>query len=265
MNIKKRLGPSLIIVVVTVLCILLGRPSRVLFFLALAIASSYELQTVLTQAEYPSSKCLLIFYIALQAVLCWMDCPAGWMIVLFFGAVFAAIFWGILDPRKGEKFVMTELFLLVWPFALYAVILYAAASEEWMMTMALGILGTWACDCMALVGGGLFGKHPLAPAVSPHKTWEGTLIGAASSLVVGMLIAAVFGWNFWMCALTACIASSFGQIGDLAASLLKRFTGVKDYSHFIPEHGGIMDRMDSLLFSIPAAYLCVKVFVQGAW
>lgn len=129
------------------------------------------------------------------------------------------------------------------------------------MTMTLGILGTWACDCMALVGGKAFGRHPLAPVVSPHKTWEGTIIGAVSSLAAGMLVSAILGWDFWLCSLTALFSSSVGQIGDLAASLIKRFAGVKDYSHFIPEHGGIMDRMDSLLFAIPAAYLCVRLFL----
>ena len=55
-------------------------------------------------------------------------------------------------------------------------------------------------------------------------------------------------------------ASSFGQVGDLAASVVKRMAGVKDYGHLMPEHGGIMDKMDSMLFAIPAAYFCLYLF-----
>jgi phosphatidate cytidylyltransferase len=61
----------------------------------------------------------------------------------------------------------------------------------------------------------------------------------------------------WLCIVTALVASSFGQVGDLAASLLKRMVGIKDYSNLIPGHGGMMDRADSLLFSIPVAWFCL--------
>lgn len=64
---------------------------------------------------------------------------------------------------------------------------------------------------------------------------------------------------FWLCVVTALLASTMGQIGDLAESLVKRMIGVKDFSNLIPGHGGMFDRADSLLFSIPTAYLCLTV------
>ena len=266
MDIKKRLIPCVIIVVATLGCVLLGRFTRVLFFLALAVVSAYELQNVLFEAGMPTSKCLMIAYIVLQAMLCWCRASAAWMVALFGAAAFAAMFWGILKPERGTRFVSANLFALLWPFGFFAVILHAAASKAWLPVLTLAVLGTWACDSMALVGGKYFGKTKLAPTVSPHKTWEGAIVGGASAIVAGMLMSWILGRaigvGFFGCVLTAFVASCFGQIGDLAASLVKRTAGVKDYGHLMPEHGGIMDKMDSMLFAIPAAYFLL--YILGA-
>ena len=127
-------------------------------------------------------------------------------------------------------------------------------------------LSSWVCDSFALFGGIRFGKHKVAPQVSPHKTWEGCVCGAASSLAVGLALwlLPVFPEVGLVTALATCfIASSLGQIGDLAESLLKRMIGVKDFSNLIPGHGGMFDRADSLLFSIPAAYICLHIAGLG--
>ena len=259
--IKKRLLPCVIIVVVTAVCVLLSRPTRILFFLALAVVSAFELQNVLFQAELPSSKTLTIVYITAQTVLCWAGAPVKYMAVVFGAAAFAALFWVVLKPVRGAKFAVANLFALVWPFGFYTVIIHAAASDDWLPVLALAVLGTWACDCMALLGGKFFGRHKLAPVVSPHKTWEGAVTGAVFAAVAGVLISLVFGWNMRLCVVVTLISSTFGQVGDLTASLFKRMAGVKDYGHLMPEHGGIMDKMDSMLFSIPVAYLCVLAYM----
>ena len=102
-----------------------------------------------------------------------------------------------------------------------------------------------------------------APSVSPNKTGEGCICGAISSVVTGVIVYYLSQlWlpiPFWLCVVTALLASTMGQIGDLAESLVKRMIGVKDFSNLIPGHGGMFDRADSLLFSIPTAYLCLTV------
>ena len=112
-----------------------------------------------------------------------------------------------------------------------------------------------------MFGGKWFGKHKVAPLVSPNKTVEGCISGAVSSLFVGLIVYFIFKdqhtLSVWLCMGTAFLASTMGQIGDLAESLLKRMIGVKDFSNLIPGHGGMFDRADSLLFSIPTAYLCL--------
>ena len=264
MNIKKRLLPAALIVIITFGCILLSRVTRALFFTALAVMSAYELDSVLREAELPGNKWLWGAYILLQAGLCFSGAPALVMVVLFFLAAFAAIFVVILRPDKGGRYAAASLFGLVWPFGFYAVVLHAAASEAWLPVLMISILGTWACDSMALIGGKLLGKHKLAPEVSPNKTWEGAIIGGLSAVLAGWLISLILQGYYPVPALPCMIvtfaASCFGQAGDLAASLFKRMAGVKDYGDLMPEHGGVMDKMDSMLFSIPAAYLGLYLF-----
>jgi phosphatidate cytidylyltransferase len=113
----------------------------------------------------------------------------------------------------------------------------------------------WAGDIAAYYGGRAFGVRKLAPTVSPAKTVEGALAGLAASAAVaaagsaGLWAGPTLPW-----ALVGGLLGIAGQVGDLAESLLKRSLGVKDSGHLIPGHGGLLDRLDSLLFAVPALY-----------
>ena len=100
MNIKKRFGPAVLIVVVTLGCTLLSRFTRVLFFLALAIASAYELRQVLEKANMPVSMGLPVAYIAAHAALCWFRASNAWMEALFMMAAAAALCWTVIRPPR---------------------------------------------------------------------------------------------------------------------------------------------------------------------
>ena len=123
---------------------------------------------------------------------------------------------------------------------------------------------TWANDTCAYFAGRLFGRHKLHPAVSPNKTWEGFAGGAVGS-VAGMFIArwvAFPGLITVDCVALGLLGAVLGPLGDLCESLLKRAHGVKDSGTLIPGHGGLLDRVDALLFNAPAVYLYV-VAVRG--
>jgi len=116
------------------------------------------------------------------------------------------------------------------------------------------LLIVWVCDSAAYYFGRMFGRRPLAPVVSPKKTWEGTIGGLVAATLFG---AAAGTWWFLpelgpvRGALAGALASTAGQIGDLVESLWKRGAGVKDSGTFLPGHGGFYDRIDSLLFAAP--------------
>lgn len=121
-------------------------------------------------------------------------------------------------------------------------------------------LGTWASDTFAYFSGSFFGKHKLCPTISPKKTIEGFMGG----LIGTMLVVALLGWSLsfsvpMMLVLGASMAI-VATIGDLAESIIKRYTGVKDSGHIIPGHGGVLDRFDSVMFTAPFVYYFIQVF-----
>ena len=125
-------------------------------------------------------------------------------------------------------------------------------------------LSSWGCDTSAYCVGMLLGKHKLAPVLSPKKSIEGAVGGVVGSALLGLAYGAYFGHNMEevanpmvACAIACAIAAVISQIGDLAASAIKRNHNIKDYGHLIPGHGGILDRFDSMIFTAPAIYFAV--------
>lgn len=120
----------------------------------------------------------------------------------------------------------------------------------------LSIALNWVGDSAAYFVGRAFGRHKLAPVVSPKKTWEGSIASVAGSVVFGFVFAwfAMPGTPLWLIAMVCTLANIAGQLGDLSESALKRGAGMKDSGTMLPGHGGWLDRVDSTLFAVPAAY-----------
>jgi len=118
------------------------------------------------------------------------------------------------------------------------------------------IITVWAGDIIALFSGTLFGKHKLYPKISPNKTYEGLLGAIAGSVIIGLLFAFFFlpYFNKGICILVTIGMGILGQLGDFTESMLKRSAQVKDSGSLFPGHGGVLDRIDSFLFSTP--FLC---------
>ena len=126
----------------------------------------------------------------------------------------------------------------------------------------------WGTDTFAYFSGVFFGKHKMAPVISPKKTWEGAIGGVllAAAMNVGVyFVASKFfsapftGWEWYAVIPISIILSVLSIFGDLSASVIKRNYGIKDYGNLIPGHGGVMDRIDSAVFVIPAMYAIVSV------
>ncbi|PPK98510.1 phosphatidate cytidylyltransferase [Kineococcus xinjiangensis] len=185
--------------------------------------------------------------------------------------VAAVLLWrltGHTSPEPGVARVLPvadvagAVFITTYaPFlAGFAMLMLAEPDGPWRILVF--ILCAVASDIGGFVAGVLFGRHPMAPSVSPKKSWE----GMAGSVVLGAVTGAVavplaLHGSWWVGALLGVAAVLSATVGDLSESLLKRDLGIKDMSNLIPEHGGIMDRLDSLLPTAPVIYLVLHLAV----
>src|SRR5271156_6633537 len=130
----------------------------------------------------------------------------------------------------------------------------------WLLLFALVI--TWAGDTAAYFAGRAFGRHALAPHLSPKKTWEGSLAGLAASIVVSVIFQRWLHVGIAYLVGMAVVGNVAGQVGDLLESAYKRSAGVKDSGAMLPGHGGVLDRIDALILAFPVVwYYWILTFV----
>lgn len=134
----------------------------------------------------------------------------------------------------------------------------APSGLEW---MALTLLITWVADSGAYFVGMSVGRHKFFPRLSPKKTWEGTIAGWLCGVATALLIGALVRLSFVHSLVLGGLVSTFLPLGDLAVSMMKRQVGVKDSSGLIPGHGGMLDRLDSLLFAVTVVYYYASLVV----
>jgi phosphatidate cytidylyltransferase len=136
------------------------------------------------------------------------------------------------------------------------VILRLDAGRNWIF---LALFTTFASDTAAYFIGKAIGVHKLAPSISPGKTWEGAIAGVCGGVIISVLFTLDTPFqlpvHYWQAIILGVLISVFGQLGDLAESLLKRNFGVKDSGGIMPGHGGILDRLDSILFAGAVVYV----------
>ncbi|MCY7395629.1 MAG: phosphatidate cytidylyltransferase [Nocardioides sp.] len=124
------------------------------------------------------------------------------------------------------------------------------------------IMVTVASDTGGYVAGVLFGKHPMAPVISPKKSWEGLVGSGVATVVAGLLLVVyLFDGDWWVGVALGLIAVVMATLGDLCESVIKRDLGIKDMSRVIPGHGGLLDRLDSLLATIAPIWLLLHYLV----
>jgi phosphatidate cytidylyltransferase len=178
--------------------------------------------------------------------------------LLLTSAIMLSLILMVLSPQKESTFanwawVMAGILYVGWLLS-YLVALRLDAGRGWVF---LALFATFGSDTAAFFVGRALGRHRLAPRISPAKTWEGAIAGLFGGIIGSLIIVAIFGLpiSYGQTIILGILVSIFGQLGDLAESLLKRNVGVKESGSLIPGHGGLLDRMDSVVFAGIVVYL----------
>ena len=178
---------------------------------------------------------------------------------LLTSAVVLSLIWLLLRPQKEGAFIgwawtMAGILYVGWLLSYFVALRGLDDGRNWVF---LALFATFASDTAAFFAGRALGRHHLAPRISPGKTWEGTIAGCLSAIIVSLLFTMFLPLSYGQAILLGFLVSLFGQLGDLAESLLKRNMGVKDSGRLLPGHGGALDRIDSVVFAGVVVYYYV--------
>jgi phosphatidate cytidylyltransferase len=174
------------------------------------------------------------------------------------------LLWLVLRRRKEAAFTswawtLTGILYVGWLLSHLVALRGLDFGREWVL---FALFTTFASDSTAFFIGRAWGRHHLAPNISPRKTWEGAVAGVLGAIIVSLLLTFLFNLplSYAGAILLGLAVSVFGQVGDLVESLLKRNMGVKESGKLLPGHGGFLDRMDSVVFAGIVVYYYVILF-----
>lgn len=180
--------------------------------------------------------------------------------LLFFILFFIGCILVVFKKYNIMDIGITFLGIIYIPYFLSHIIL-VRSSFDYKYIWLIFIIA-WTSDTFAYFSGYFFGKHKLIPEISPKKTVEGSLGGIIGSVVSCVIFGYAFKFNLLHMAMIGGLGSVISQFGDLYASAIKRFLGIKDYGKLIPGHGGILDRFDSIILTAPFVYYFLLFFAK---
>jgi phosphatidate cytidylyltransferase len=267
-NFNARTGAWWVMVIVLGIALVIGKSGTVALFGVLsAIALSEFL--VLTQARHADRYAVVLcftLFLPLQYAFVWTEWYGMFTILI---PVYAFLLLPITQAVSGdiEHFMsraahvqwglMLAVFCLSHVPALTTLAIPGYAGKSILLALFL-IIVVEASDVFQYVWGKLLGRHKIAPRLSPSKTWEGLLGGIASASLIGVALSWMTPFTIAQAALVSLLITTMGFFGGLVMSAMKRDRGVKDWGRLIPGHGGVLDRVDSILFAAPVYFHVIR-------
>jgi phosphatidate cytidylyltransferase len=258
------IGVGLSLGAVLLLSLLVWRPAFLAVLTAAVVVATIELVRALRKGQFRPPLVPVLAGALVMIGMAWSRGPTG-LVAGFLITVLAVLLWRLADGpvgylRDAAAGVLVALYVpLLAGFAALLLIPDDGAAR------VIAFIVTVVCsDVGGFAAGVLFGKHAMAPSISPKKSWEGMAGSVAACMLAGVLLIGLALDGPWWGGLIfgAAIAVS-ATVGDLGESLIKRDLGIKDMGDLLPGHGGLMDRMDSLLPSAAVAYLLLAVLVPA--
>ncbi len=230
-----------------------------------SLISEYEILHAIKQSGIKTIDLPLYLFciLLLPALLFW---GLEGMLFLYALCLMALFIIAIVSGRYDYKSCSASALTMLYPQLLFVFLYEILLIEEQrtaLFLLTVGVASAAGSDTFAYFTGKLCGKKKLCPHISPHKTVEGAFGGLFGGVLCTMAVVWILGETtcpFYIYIIAAAVFSLLSQFGDLAASLTKRYYGVKDYGTILGEHGGILDRMCSILFVMPAVLAFFRIF-----
>ena len=269
-----RLASGIVLVIIALLTMSFGGPALAAVLLVISLIAYRELTKALGVAEEGKGLNLLevlglagvlLYYAAIyfsdsEALL--LMCIVG----VFMAGMFAYV---AVFPRFRAQQVVSSFFAFMYAPVMLSFVYLTRMCPQGIYMVWMILISSWGCDTCAYVVGKLIGRKKIFPVLSPKKSLEGCIGGVLGAALIGGLyghffVEAAFPDQtvWWIIAFICGVGAVMSQVGDLAASAIKRNHNIKDYGKLIPGHGGIMDRFDSMIVTAPMIYFLAVLLIR---
>lgn len=271
---KVRIISAIVAIALLSVIVYLGNQAIGMAVFVIAVIGMREFYRALEKGGYKPvcaagfAACLPLLYIAFSDMLPDAVGAVSLFSILAIGVFVLLVLLFCLLIFSNGKYTVSDisvtLFGIIYVAFLFSFISITRNMENGYLYIWLIFIGAWATDIFAYFTGVSFGRTKILPKVSPHKSLEGSIGGVAGCIMVMLLFGLYFHTALdvplYHFAILGVLCGMISQVGDWAASAVKRATGIKDYGRIMPGHGGVLDRLDSVMFVAPVVYFYIIIF-----
>jgi CDP-diglyceride synthetase len=270
-DMRVAIGSGILLGVVALICFSLGTVAAMVIVTIVMLLAVAEAYAAFRRAHFHPATLLGLVATLSLAIETYNKGVAALPLVLVL-LVAGSFIWYLArvepaaDPVSG---LVSTVFIFVWvgAFGSFAALLLNPTlfpDRHGIAFLLAAVIVTVADDVASLLVGSAMGRHQLAPSISPNKSWEGLAGGAVAAILVSVIVVHfIHPWTVSKALLYGVVVAVVAPLGDLSQSMIKRQLGIKDMGRLLPGHGGILDRVDGLLFVLPATYFVVKALHLG--
>ena len=270
-DMRMAVGSGLLLGAIALVCFALGNVATLVAVIAVVLLATAEAYAAFRRAHYHPATLLGLVAVLSLLIETYNKGVAALPLVLVL-LVAGSFIWYLArvepaaDPVSG---LLSTVFVFVWvgAFGSFAALLLNPnlfPDRHGIAFLLAAVIVTVTDDVASLLVGSAMGRHQLAPSISPNKSWEGLIGGGIAAILMSVIVVHfIHPWTVGKALLFGVVVAVVAPLGDLSQSMIKRHLGIKDMGRLLPGHGGILDRVDGLLFVVPATYFVVKALHLG--